>query len=183
MGGNSCKGGIIGVFATGLFIAVTALIVGSIFIANNVRLQHRDTADGARVRVETPFGDVNIDARDNLKPESVGIPVYPGAFREHRGHDGSYDNNGGGVMFDFDSKDGGRKQFSVVTAEYYTNDSAAQVREFYHERLPHWIFSQRLGDDMKIEFSEGGYKRIIGIHERGGTTHIGIAALGEPAVN
>ena len=125
--------------------------------------------------METPFGDVNIDARDNLKPDSIGVPVYPGAFREH--------GNDGGVMFDFDSKEGARKQFSLVTAEYYTNDTADQVREFYRDRLPDWIFTQRNGNDVKIEFSEGGYKRIIAIRERGGSTHIGIAALGEPAVN
>jgi hypothetical protein len=175
MSSNSRKGGIIAVFVVGLVIAVSALVVGSIFIASNVRLQHRDTPEGARVRVETPFGDVNIDARDSLKPESVGIPIYPGAFREH--------DNQGGVVFDFDSREGGQKQFSVVTAEYYTNDSADQVREFYRDRLPHWMFTQRHGDGVKIEFSEGGYKRIIAINERGGRTHIGIAALGEPAVN
>jgi len=31
--------------------------------------------------------------------------------------------------------------------------------------------------------SEGGYRRIIAIEERRGRTHIGIVAIGEPAVN
>ncbi len=77
MSSNSRKGGIIVVFLAGLLIAVSALIVGSIIIASNIHLQHRETADGGRVRVETPFGDVNIDARDNLKPETAGIPGLP----------------------------------------------------------------------------------------------------------
>jgi hypothetical protein len=175
MSRRSRRGGIIAVLLFGLLIAVSALIVGSIVIASNVRLRHQDTADGSRVRVETPFGDLNIDARDNLKPASVGVPVYPGAMREH--------GNEGGVMFDFDARDGGSRQFSVVTAQYSTTDSAERVREFYRAQLPHWIFTQRMGDAMKIEYSEGGYKRIIAIHARGGRTHIGIASLGEPGVN
>ncbi len=74
------KGGIVAVLVFGLFVAVSAVVVGAIVIASNVHLQHKDTAEGSRVRVETPFGDVNIDARDTLKPESAGIPVYPGLF-------------------------------------------------------------------------------------------------------
>ncbi len=87
------------------------------------------------------------------------------------------------MIFDFDSRDGRQKQFSAVTAEYYTTDSADQVRDFYRAELPNWIFTQRGDGDVKIEYSRGGYKRIIGIHERRGRTHIGIAALGEPGVN
>jgi hypothetical protein len=172
---HSRRGGIIAVLVVGVLIAVTTLVVGSVIIANNVHLQHRDTPDGARVRVETPFGDMNIDARDTLNPEAAGIPVYPGAFREH--------GNAGGVMFDFQSQDGRQKQFSVVTAEYYTKDSAAQVTEFYRSALPHWIFTERRDGEIKMEYSRDGYKRMIAIHEGRGRTNIGIAALGEPGVN
>jgi hypothetical protein len=169
------KGGIIGVFVGGLFIAVSALILGAIFIAHNVRLQHRDTAEGSRVRVETPFGDVNIDARDNLRPESAGIPVYPGAYREH--------GDDGGVVLDFDSKEGREKRVSVVAAQYSTTDSASEVRDFYRAQLPNWMVTQRFGHGVKFELTEGGYRRIIAIEERRGRTHIGIVAVGEPAVN
>jgi hypothetical protein len=175
MQSSSRKGGIIAVFVAGVFIAVSALVVGAIVIASNVRLQHRDTAEGSRVRVETPFGDVNIDARDNLKPESAGIPVYPGAYREH--------GDDGGVVLDFDSKEGRQKQFSVVAAQYSTNDTANDVREFYRSHLPNWTLTQRNGHGTKIELSEGGYRRIVAIEERRGRTHIGIVAIGEPAVN
>jgi hypothetical protein len=170
------KGGIVAVFVVGLFIAVSALILGAIFIASNVRLQHKDTADGSRVRVETPFGDVNIDARDTLKPESAGIPVYPGAFREH--------GDDGGVVLDFDSKQGTQKQFSVVAAQYSTIDSPDEVRAFYRDHLPNWVITQRTGHGTKFELAEGGYRRIIAIDERQGRTHIGIVSIGDsPAVN
>jgi hypothetical protein len=172
---SSRKGGIIAVFVVGVLIAVSALIVGAVLIASNVRLQHSDTPQGSRVRVETPFGDVNIDARDSLKPESAGIPVYPGAYREH--------GDDGGVVLDFDSKEGRQKQFSVVAAQYSTNDTADDVREFYRSHLPNWRLIQREGRGTKFELSEGGYRRIIAIEERRGRTHIGIVAIGEPGVN
>jgi hypothetical protein len=169
------KGGIIAVFVVGLGIAVSALILGAIIIASNVRLQHRDTAEGSRVQVQTPFGDVNIDARDTLKPESAGIPVYPGAFREH--------GDDGGVVLDFDSKEGRQKQFSVVAAQYSTTDSPDEVRDFYRTHLPNWVFTQKFGHRVKLELAEGGYRRIVAIEERRGRTHIGIVAIGEPGVN
>jgi len=172
---TSRKGGIVAVFVVGVFIAVSALILSAIFIASNVRLQHRDTAEGSRVRLETPFGDVNIDARDNLKPESAGIPVYPGAYREH--------GDDGGVVLDFDSKQGREKQISIVAAQYSTTDSPGEVREFYRSHLPNWVLTQPNGHGAHLELSEGGYRRIIAIEERRGRTHIGIVAIGEPAVN
>jgi len=172
---SSRKGGIIAVFVVGVLIAVSALVLSAVFIASNVHLQHRETSVDSRVRVETPFGDVNINSRDNLKPESVGIPVYPSAFREH--------GDDGGVVLDFDSKEGRQKQFSVVAAQYSTNDSAEDVREFYRSHLPNWTLTQRLGRGTRIELSQGGYRRIIAIEERRGRTHIGIVAIGEPPVN
>jgi hypothetical protein len=91
---TSKKGGIVAVLVVALFVAVSAMILGAILIASNVRLQHKDTAQGSRVRVETPFGDINVDARDNLRPEAAGIPVYPGALREH--------GDDAGVVLNFD---------------------------------------------------------------------------------
>ena len=172
---TSQQGGIVAVFVVGVLIAVSSLILGAILIASNVHLQHRDTAEDSRVRVETPFGDINVDARDNLKPEAAGIPVYPNAFREH--------GDDGGVVLDFDSRDGRAKQFSVVAAQYSTNDSASEVRDYYSEHLPNWIITQHEGRATKLELAKGGYRRIIAIEERRGRTHIGIVAIGEPAVN
>ena len=175
MNRGSRKGGIIAVFVFGLFVAIAALVLGSIFIASSVRVQHQDTAEGSRVRVETPFGGVKIDGRESLKPESAGIPVYPGAFREH--------GNDSGVVLDFESMDGSQKQVSVVAAQYSTTDSPDDVRNFYRSHLPNWIVTQRRGHGVRLELSEGGYRRIVAIEDRRGRTHIGIVAVGEPAVN
>ena len=169
------RGGILMSSLVGTLLFVFAIVAIVVVIASNVRVHHENIGNGARVSIDTPMGNVKIDARDNLRPETVGIPVYPGAVREH-------DKNGG-VTFDFDGNEGERKQFAVITASYSTSDSAEQVREFYRSRLPHWIFTHRDNDKLDIEYSEGGYKRIVAVDEQHGRTHIGIASVGEPAVN
>jgi hypothetical protein len=176
MRATSRKGGIIAVMAFALCIGVGALVIGSIVIANNINLRHQPIRDGERVRLETPFGGISIDARDNLDPVAVGVPIYPGAIREHR-------DNKGGVLFDFENAHGDHHALSVVAAEYSTSDSPDQVREFYKARLPHWIFTERHGHDLNVEYSQGGYKRIVAINQRDGRTHIGIASVGESGVN
>jgi hypothetical protein len=172
---RSRKGGIVGLLLGGLLFAVVAVAIFGIVIANTIKVQHRETSKGETVRIQTPLGEMNIDARDGLNPETIGVPVYPGAQRvkDHRG----------GVTFDFSGEDGIRKNFSVVAASYSTNDSVEKVREFYSTHLPNWTVSQRHGNDLQFRLSEGGYKRIIGINERWGQTHIGIASFGEPGVN
>jgi hypothetical protein len=126
--------------------------------------------------VETPLGDVSIEARDGLNPETVGVPVYPGAVRENR-------KNNGGVTFDIQNIKGDHRGLSVVAAEYSTSDSPEQVREFYRAHLPHWIFTEKHGHGLSVEYSDGGYKRIIAINERGNRTYIGIASVGQSGVN
>jgi hypothetical protein len=169
MQSTSRRGGIIAVFIVGLMVAVSALVVGAIVIASNVHLQHRETSEGSRVRIETPVGAVDIDAHDSLKPESAGIPIYPGAYREH--------GDAGGVVLDFDYKDGHQKQISVTAAQYSTTDSPDEVRDFYKAHLPNWIVTHRFGRGTQLELSEGGYRRIVGIEDRHGRTHIGIVAI------
>lgn len=126
--------------------------------------------DHDKARVETPMGEIRVEATDKLNPESVGVPVYPGAARDR--------DNAGGALVDI-----GDKQFSVVGASFTTSDSVQQVRDFYHERLPHWIFTQKHGMGTEIEMSRDGYKRIVAIDERHGRTHIGIVSFGKPGIN
>jgi hypothetical protein len=136
----------------------------------DVHVDHTSTARGAKTRIETPLGAIGVEAREGLNPESVGVPVYPGATRDR--------DNAGGAFVDI-----GDQQFSVVGASFTTSDSARQVRDFYHERLPHWIFTRKNGEETHIEMSNEGYKRIVAIEERHGRTHIGIVSFGKPGVN
>lgn len=165
----------IAILLGGILIVLIAGILISVLVVNTVKVRHRNGSNGDSVRIETPLGDVNIDARENLNPDTIGVPIYPGATREHGNHRG-----GGGVSFAFEGVDGNRKNLSVAGAAYSTNDSAEKVREFYRSSLPNWTFTQRNGHGLKMEFSEGGYKRIIAIDEKNGNTHIGIASIGDP---
>lgn len=172
---RSSAGGIL----AGLLISFTILVCAVILITDislhSIRVRHEDTSNGGRVEVDTPIGSVRVDARDKLDPESVGIPVYPGADREYR--------HNGGAIVDLAWNDKDRKSLSIVTADYTTSDPPEKVREFYRARLPHWIFEQKLDGDCKIEYSHEGYKRVIAINEQRNRTHIAIAAVGDPPVN
>jgi hypothetical protein len=163
----------------GLLVGVGMLVVFGVLLADylvtNVRVEHLSSLRGERTRIETPLGSIGVDARDKLNPESVGIPVYPGARRET--------DNSGGAFVDFDWDGMRHKQLSVVGASFTTSDSAQQVREFYHTKLPHWIFTQKHDGNCSIEFSKEGYKRIVAIEQRGGRTHIGVVSIGEGGVN
>ncbi len=152
-----------------LLVLVCLAVIAGQYIARNVRVNSQDTANGERVRVETPFGSVHVDARKELSPDAIGVPIYPGADREKK------DSGGANVDIDWGS---GEKRISVAAAEYTTTDSPAKVREFYHSRLPGW----RVEHQQIVSF-DNGRKRIISIKEQNGRTHIGIASVGEPAVN
>ncbi len=152
-----------------LLVLVCLAVIAGRYVARNVRVNSQDTANGGRVRVETPFGSVRVDGRKELSPEAIGVPIYPGADRANK------DSGGATVDIDWGS---GEKQISVAAAEYTTTDSPAKVREFYHSHLPGWKVENR-----QIVTIDNGRKRIISIKERDGITRIGIASIGEPAVN
>jgi hypothetical protein len=175
MSKQSQKGGIVGLLLGGFLIVGIAIVIAVVFIARNVRVEHRETSKGGSVSIQTPLGAIKVDARDSLNPESIGVPIYPGAERRK-------DNNGG-VKFDFDSENGTRKNLTISAASYSTSDSADKVHDFYRSHLPNWTVSERNGRNLEFHFSEGGYKRIVAINERHGETRIGIVSFGEPGVN
>ena len=64
-----------------------------------------------------------------------------------------------------------------------TSDPVDKVVDYYRAQLPNWIIvNERLGG-VRLELRDGGYKRIIAIHERHDGTHIGVASVGERAAN
>jgi hypothetical protein len=55
--------------------------------------------------------------------------------------------------------------------------------DYYRAQLPNWIIVNERGGGVQLELRDGGYKRIVAIHERHDGTHIGVASVGEPAAN
>ncbi len=157
-----------GLLAAAVVLVCLAVIAVS-YIIPNIRVRNSPTAEGNRVRVETPFGSVRVDARDDMRADPGTVPIYPGAEREKK------KSGGATINFDWGSGD---KQFSIAASEYSTPDSVAQVREWYRGKLPDWTVS-----DKDIVHIEGSLKRIVSIKARDGRTRIGIATIGQPEAN
>lgn len=168
---DSRKGGILrGLLLT--FLTILLLLVGAgLYLAHNIRVNHgRD-----QVAIETPGGLIRIEGRDHVNPASLGIPVYPGA---ERGHDG------GRATFSWSSADGAEeKQLAVGGGEFFTPDSPDRVVAFYREQLPNWLIVTERHGDTRLEYHDGGYKRIVHIRSRDSGTQIGVATVGAPAPN
>ncbi len=175
---HSQTGGVLaGVLIAFLIIAALAVVgvfMAGIYFADNIHVEKTRGAHGETVKVDTPIGSMRVQAHKRLDPKAIGVPVYPGAVRE--------DENGGGASFEFDF-DSAHKEFTVLAAEYSTDDSMDKVKEFYRRELPHWMISQSRHGRVQMDYTEDGYKRIVAIHEQDGRTRIGLASVGEPAAN
>ena len=130
--------------------------------------------DRGETTVKTPFGALRVRDNDTLDPKHMGVPIYPGAIREH------HSRKFASFQFDFG---GVHKAFAITAAEYRTPDSVERVTDFYRDQLPHWLISQKEEGNMQLSFTRHGYKRIVAIHEEDGETRIGLASVGEPASN
>jgi hypothetical protein len=174
---HSQRGGVLAGILVALLILAALAVVGvfmaGMYLADNIHVQKSRGAKGDTVEVDTPIGSMRVQQHRRLDPKVIGVPVYPGAVREDDSHAASID-------FSFESN---HKEFTILAAEYSTDDSVDKVKEFYHRELPHWIISQGPQGGIHMEYSEDGYKRVIGIHERDGRTRIGLASVGEPAAN
>jgi hypothetical protein len=168
-------GGILaGLLLTGLAILALAVTAG-FYLARNVRVMTAHRNRGDDVSIEIPGGRFEIRAHEDLNPASLGVPVYPGAKRV---------KHGGGATFAWISRDGNEeKGLSVAGVELYTPDPARDVVEYYRSQLPNWLMITERDGSTRLEFAKGGYKRIIGIREKGDGTRIGVASVGEPASN
>jgi hypothetical protein len=167
---RSRRGGII----SGLFFAAVmvclALVVAGIVVSRTVRIKKVEGINGTDVAIELPGGRLNVQTHDHMSPAVVGVPVYPGAYRT---------KDSGGAHFEWSSSDGNTdKNLYVVGGEYRTTDPASDVVEFYRKQLPSLMIVSERNHDTRLEYKEGGIKRIISIHEINGETRIGVASIG-----
>jgi len=174
---RSQRGGVLaGVLAAFLILAALAVVgifMAGMYVADNIHVEKTRSAKGETVQVDTPIGSMRLQEHKKLDPKAIGVPVYPNAVRNDENHAASVD-------FSFDS---GHKGFTVLAAEYTTDDSLDKVKEFYHQELPHWMITQRYNGGVHMEYTEDGYRRIVAITEKHGQTHIALASVGEPASN
>lgn len=175
---RSQRGGALAGVLTAFLILAAMAVVGvflvGMYVADNIHVEKSKSAKGDTIQVETPLGSMRVQEHKKLDPKAIGVPVYPNAIRE--------DDNSHAASIDF-SFDSGHKEFSILAAEYSTNDSIDAVKQFYHHELPHWMITQRYNGSVHMEYTEDGYKRIIAVNEKHGRTHIVLASVGEPASN
>lgn len=166
---DSRRGGIIsGLLFVGMVVFLAMLVAG-VVVMKTVRVRTIDGANGTDVAIDTPGGRLNIRARDHMNPALTGIPIYPGAYRA----------NDGGANIEWNSKDGASdKGLYVIGGEFRTKDSASEVVEYYRRQLPSLMIVSENDRSTRLEYKEGGIRRIISIDERGGETRIGVASIG-----
>lgn len=174
------RGGILFGLLISSAVVVAVMIAGGFWVARDFSVKTVSRGDGDNVSIHTPVGDLNVRAHDgDVDPESLGVPVYPGARPKKRG------DRGGGAAVEWTSRDGtDEKGISVQGIELVTPDSAGKVFAFYRTQLPNWIFKKEDGHALRLELREGGYRRLIAIDgDSDGATHIGIATFGAPPAN
>jgi hypothetical protein len=160
--------------------AVLAVIVlvgaGAVYVARSIRVTATKGSRGDNVSIEVPGGRLDIRGHEKLDPAALGVPIYPDAQRS---------GEKGGATFEWSSEDGKEdKSTAIAAADYVTSDSADKVLAWYRDHLPNWVVTtDRSGNNAFFHLTKDGYKRMIAIREKSDGTHIGVAAIGEPASN
>lgn len=158
----------------GIVFAATILLlaVAGVFIARSIHVQESGGGDRKTVSIETPFGNMTVHGDKQLNPESVGIPLYPGAERS---------KDRGGADFQIDAG-GLHKDVTVAVAVYNTGDAPERVEEFYQRKFPSWS-TRWEREGWRIEDKEGPTIRTIAVKREGDHTRIAVASFGAPASN
>lgn len=175
---NSRRGGILlGLLLTAV-VAFCLVVAFGIYIATQVKVSSHDRPGGGDVSIDLPGGaHFAVHGHEKSGSAMAGLPVYPGSRPDP-------DNSSGGAVIEWSSdrtgKDGG---IAVDASGMITDDPVDKVADFYRRQLPNWTFVTRRNGEVNMELQEGGYKRIIGIDEKHGHTHIGVATIGKPASN
>jgi hypothetical protein len=174
---NSERGGILGALLIAGAVVVCLMIVGGIIVARSIHVSTNVRSNGGDdVSIDLPGGHLEVRAHDKSGSAFKDIPTYPGAH--------SNEHHGGDAVVQWSSnKDGGDKAFSVAASEMITSDSVDTVADWYRNQLPNYTIVKHSHGNVTFEMKNGAYKRIVGVHEEGDGTHIGVASVGEPASN
>ena len=173
---NSRRGGILGALLITGAVIVCLIIIGGIVVARSIHITTTARNGGDNVSIDLPGGHLDIHAHDKAGTAVKDIPIYPGSRSSER--------KGGDAVIQWSSNKGGDNNgFSVSASESITSDPFDKVVDYYRTQLPNWTIAERRSGHVALELHEGGYKRVVGIHEESDGTHIGVASIGEPASN
>jgi hypothetical protein len=114
-------------------VAAMAAAVIAMAVMTGCQVDEHKNGDSDNVKIETPFGGMQVKTNDNVVLDGIGLPVYPGAVavkKGDHGNDGAADVN---MSF-------GSFQLRVKAMSFRTGDSQDKVEEFYRKSL------RRFGD-------------------------------------
>jgi len=162
------RGGILVWLLVTLLVGAAIVVGAVVFVAHNVRV-HESRND---VQVDTPLGSIHVQHNGSGRPESAGMPLYPGAKPVNDGENASVDLS---AIF-------GDKDLKIVAGKWETPDPIDKVQKFYEGKFPGISIIQHPGK-VEMHSIDGHSKKIIALRDRGGSTEIALASVGEPKAN
>ncbi|MDD5542248.1 MAG: zinc ribbon domain-containing protein [Acidobacteriia bacterium] len=170
------SGGALKVILIALGVLVVLIVVGlvgaGLFIKKTV-LDNVSVKEGpggkAEVSINTPGGQMKINARDEITEEKLGVAIYPGA---------KADEGAGSVTFSGEGGKGGM----IGGAAFTTSDSVDQVVSFYKGRLGSKATVLETTAEGKHSVvlnvtTQDSWKTIVVEDEGNGTTKISVSNM------
>lgn len=163
---------------------VAALAIA--FILPACTIQHKESGDNKDVKIETPFGGMQVKA-DDKKPADTGLAQYPNAHLKQKSDD---NDNNANVDMSF-----GPFGLKVVAATYLTDDSKDKVLDFYRKDMSRYgkvleckggiddkgddLVCQPGKHDTEIELGAGNKMRrhIVSVKPNGSGTEFSLVYL------
>lgn len=149
-------------------------------------IQHKEEADKKDVKIETPFGGMQVKA-DEKKPADTGLTQYPGSRLKDRGDDTHTAN----VDMNF-----GPFGMKVAAATYLTDDSEDKVLDFYRKEMSKYgkvleckggsiddhndelvCSSSKHGEETELGTGNKMRRRIVGVKKNGNQTEFSLVYL------
>jgi hypothetical protein len=165
------KGGIIAwLLISFLALCALAAVTGLYFVRH---IKVHEVRSGNDVQVDTPLGSIHVQHNGSGHYGSGGIPVYPGARPLHNGESATVDLSG--IL-------GEDNDLHIVAGKWMTSDPLEKVQKYYENKFPHMSVIQHHGK-VEMHTIEGHSKRVIALCDKGGSTEIALASVGEPKAN
>jgi hypothetical protein len=169
-GAQSRRGGVIAWLVISLLLVSAFLVIGGLFFAHTIKV--RQTRAGNDVQVDTPFGSVHVQHNGDGRLESTGMPIYPHAKPLGKGDSATVDLS---QLF-------GDNDLHIVAGKWATPDPIDKVQKYYEDKFPDMSVIQHSGKIEMHSIDRHG-KRVIVLRDRGGSTEISLASVGEPKAN
>ncbi len=184
-------------------LALGAAMTAAMLLPAGCHVDEHKNGDSDNVKIETPFGGLQVKTNDAAVLADIGLPAYPGAQPEKKKDDDSADVN---MSF-------GHFHLGVKATSYTTPDAPDKVEAFYRDQLKRYgdviqcknekpvgtpartaegltcntregthVQVNEHSDKNSLELRTGSeqHERIVEIEPNGGGTKIGLVLLDLP---